>query len=224
MAFYDLCVLAPAQELGKTLEFAKKLGWEGIGLITQPKDFKGLEVKKPGGLDVSLGVEVEVKRASDLRKAVKGLRRKVELIVVKGGNVDVNRAALETPEVDILAGFCLPGSCGLNHIMAKLAAKNNVSIGFEFGDILHSYEKGRTKILSMFLEAAKLVRKFRAPFVLTSGALSPWDLRAPSELQAFGRILGFKDPDIRKALGSGIVEENRKRLSGKWVMPGVEIE
>jgi ribonuclease P/MRP protein subunit RPP1 len=219
MALYDLCVRSE-----EAAGFAKKLGWDGIGLITTLKDFKGPGVKKPGGLDISLGVEIEVKRASDLRKIVKRLRRKAELVVIKGGNLDVNRAALEIPEVDILTGFCLPGSCGLNHIMAKLAAKNNVSIGFEFGDILHSHEKSRTSILSMLLHAAKLVRKFRAPFILTSGALSPWDLRAPSELQAFGRVLGFKDPEIKKALGNGIVEENRKRLSGKWIMPGVEVE
>lgn len=219
MAFYDLCVRSE-----EVVEFAKKLGWEGIGLITSLKDFKGLRVKKSGGLDISLGVEIEVKKAYDLRKAVRRIRRKAELVVVKGGNLDVNREAVEMPEIDILTGFCLPGSCGLNHIMVKLAAKNRVSIGFEFGDILHSHEKGRARILSMLLHAAKLVRKFRAPFILTSGALSPWDMRAPSELQAFGRVLGFKDPEIRKALGSGILEENRKRLSGKWVMPGVEVE
>lgn len=219
MRFYDLCVRS-----GEAAEFAKKLGWDGIGLITPLKDFKGPGVKKSGGLDVSPGVEIEVRRAHDLGKAVRRARRKAELVVVKGGILDVNRAALEIPEVDILTGFQLPGSCGLNHIMAKLAARNNVSIGFEFGDILHSHEKGRTRILSMLLHAARLVRKFRVPFILTSGALSPWDMRAPSELQAFGRVLGFKDPDIRKALGSIIVEENRKRLSGKWVMPGVEVE
>ena len=74
------------------------------------------------------------------------------------------------------------------------------------------------------LETAKLVKKFRAPFVLTSGAMSEWDLRSPSEFYSFGKVLGFDPSGIRTNLSDKIVEENRKRLGDKWIMPGVEVE
>ncbi len=71
---------------------------------------------------------------------------------------------------------------------------------------------------------ANLVRKFRTPFVLTSGALDPWDLRSPSELISFGNVLGFNPKDVKLSLTERIIRENRKRLGKKWVMPGVELE
>ena len=68
------------------------------------------------------------------------------------------------------------------------------------------------------------MRKFRAPFVLTSRANTEWDLRSASEMVAFGRVLGFQDKEIKDSLSGKILKENRKRLGGKWVIPGVERE
>ncbi|MFQ5648206.1 MAG: RNase P subunit p30 family protein, partial [Candidatus Aenigmatarchaeota archaeon] len=145
--------------------------------------------------------------------------------LVRGGDADLNRAAVETPEVDILAHpWRERKDCGLDHVMAKLAAKNRVAVQFDFSELLHSSKRSRVQLLAQLMAAAELVRKYRAPFIISSGARAPFDLRAPSDLVSFGRVLGFRDPDIKRALSGGIVKENRKRLSGKWVMPGVEIE
>jgi len=73
------------------------------------------------------------------------------------------------------------------------------------------------------IEGSQLIRKYRAPFVLTTGAFDASGLRAPSELFALGKVLGFQDKEIKLPLSDFIIKENRKRLSGKWVMPGVEV-
>ena len=107
--------------------------------------------------------------------------------------------------------------------MAKLAKKNNVSIEFSLSDLIQTSKLSRSKILHDLMENAKLVKKYKTPFVLTSGSFDCFGLRSPSELLSFGRVLGFQDPEIKNALSDFIVKENRKRLSGKWVMPGVEV-
>lgn len=228
MAHYDLHV--HAENAAETLEFAKKLGLSGLALVTHWKGEKELEsfakeAKKLKGIDVAVGVEIKAKSPAELRKLAKRLRRRVEIILVAGGESAINRAAVETPEVDILAH---PergrDDSGLDHVMAALARKNSVSVEFNFGELLRSYKKGRTEILSHLMKNAKLARKYKAPFTITSGALSAWGLRSASELNAFGKILGFTEPQIRKALSENLLAENRKRLSGKWIMPGVEIE
>ncbi len=199
---------------------AKRLGFSGIGMVSEGH---AKTIPEQTGIDISRGILLSGS-PGDIRKRAKAMRRKVELIVAKGGNEDVNRAILETPEIDILSEHLVGGRCGINHVLARLAAKNSVYIEFDFSLLLDTYKRHRSGLVSGFLETAKFVKKYRAPFVLTSAAASPWELRSPSELIAFGRFLGFADPQIKKALSGGIVKENRKRLSGKWVMPGVEIE
>src|SRR3990167_1587444 len=108
--------------------------------------------------------------------------------------------------------------------MVRLAKENNVAIDFAFNDVMYSYDKTRVRVLSNLVKNAALVKKYKAPFVLTSGGYSSWDLRSPSELISFGKVLGFDIPQIKQALSDWLVKENRKRLEGKWIQPGVEIK
>ncbi len=232
MACFDLYV--QTDQLKETSQMARKLGWDGLGLVipwTSEADLNSFrksvsELKKPG---MCVGVEIRARNVRKLRDMVRNLRKKVELILVSGGDPEINRAALSMPEVDVLTHpwgeFAeLRADPGFDHVGARLGAKNNVAIQFSFGELLHYNKRSRVQLLADLEKAAVLVRKFRAPFVITSGARGAYDLRGPGDLLSFGRILGFQDPDIKKAMSDKIVQENRKRLGKKWVMPGVEIE
>lgn len=208
MKYWDLCLRTRE---GDALDMAKRLGFAGVGIVQEyQKDMPALP--KIEGLEISAGVELkgkEISKAGNLRKNF--------LLIV--ANAFDPREALETPEIDIL--IC-PEE--MNHVLARLAKKNNIAIGFEFSRLLHASKKTRADILHSFKQVAGMVRKYKAPFVLVSGALSKWDLRSPSDLTAFGKILGFEDQEIKKSLSGEIIRENRKRLGKTWVMPGVEVE
>lgn len=226
--FYDLHVRA---EAGKAAEMARRLGLSGIGLTVQsgihakPQEVQALrEMAKSAKVDMAVGIELQGK-PNQISHMAKNLRMQYELILARGGSEDMNRAALETPEVDILVNPNLEnGMCGINHILAKLGAKNNVAICFDLLEIIQAYKKTRANLLSGLMETARFVKKYKCPFMLSAGALGEWDMRASSELMAFGKFLGFDERQCRKALSGEILRENRKRLSGKWVMPGVEVE
>ncbi len=228
---YDLYV--QTDKLKETAQLARKLGWDGLGLIvpwTREADLESFRKSaKSLKMDVSVGVEIRARNARKLRDMARNLRKKVELILVSGGDPEMNRAALNTPEVDVLTHPWgefegLRSDPGFDHVGAKLGAKNNVAVQFSFGELLHYNKRSRVQLLADMEKAAVLVRKFKAPFVITSGAREPFDLRGPGDLLSFGRILGFQDPDIKNSMSDRIVQENRKRLGKKWVMPGVEIE
>ena len=219
MDFWDLGVQTGETE--ETAKVAKSLGWKGIGLILPWAERGELKAIKVKGFGFSAGVLVKGK---NFRKDIQKVRRETELVIVEGGDPEINRQAVETREADILAcPWRGRQDSGLDYVMAKLAAKNRVAVQFEFRELLYSSKRTRVQLLSQLMEAAKLVKKYRAPFVITSGARIPFDLRAPSDLVSFGRVLGFRDPEIKKAMSDSIVKENRKRLAGKWVMPGVEV-
>lgn len=222
MKFYDLHVKAEGS-LEEIVKTAKLLGWDGISLVTKWKNEKALENFKleiePFKKYIDIAVGVEIKSTYAVKKIVRKIRKEVELILVQGGNIEINRAILQIPEVDILTN-----QNTLDYVLANLAAKNNVAIEFAFRDLLYSYEQSMVAILAKFLKNAKLVRKYHTPFIITSNPRSNWDLRSPSELISFGKILGFNPKVIKQAISDKIVKENRKRLNKKWIMPGVEIE
>ncbi len=195
---------------------AGKLGWIGICI------FGGKPAKAgKSGAEIARGILIDEKNPEIMKRQVRKARKDFVMIAVEGKDDVVNRAALETPEVDNL----LPGrETKIDVVMAKLAKKNSVRIAFEFGALLHSTLEERGRIFSQMLKNAQSVKRFGAPFAIVSGALSEYGLRAPSELTAFGRILGFDESGIKRAMSGYALEENRKRLSGKWISPGVEVE
>lgn len=227
MGYSDMCVRT--SEVEKALELGGRLGLDAIGLIVPVDKLAEFEKfrrkrdwrEKPR---LALGVEFKSEKPGQLKKLVNSVRRSAEIVAVCGGSAELNRTIVEIPEVDILLGHDINGQCGINHVLAKLAKKNGVAIGFDFNQLMTSYRLGRIQEFSAMVEAARAVRRFKTPFILTSGAMDPWDMRSPSELIAMGRLLGFTEGESRKGLSDRIVRENMKRLSGKWVMPGVEVE
>jgi ribonuclease P/MRP protein subunit RPP1 len=229
---YEMCALTPAAELNTTIENAKKLGWKGICILVDRKEMNSiketLSKSKTKGIDISIGLLLEPKSKNELRRQVASNRKNYGIIAVKSNNPDISRAAAETRGVDILLGWESTGQTShervMDYVTVKLAAEKGVAISFNLQPLLAAYDRARAGIMAKYIETARFVRKYKAPFLLTSAAISAWDLRAPSELTAFGKVLGFNGKDTKQALSDKIIVENKKRLGGKWVMPGVEVE
>ncbi len=86
---------------------------------------------------------------------------------------------------------------GLNHVLAREAAKNNVKVAFNFNRLL------RTKnavLLGRMMQNAKLCEKYKARIVVASFASKPSEMRAPRELKAFARVLGIHPSNAKNAL------------------------
>jgi len=215
-------------EANESAKQAKQLGWSGIVVIQKYSPSLKPQSKKIAGVNVITGVEI-TGNPDQMRKILHNIRRRFDLIVVRGGDLALNRFAVESPLVDMLIqpwGDPITGlrnDPGINYIMAKLARKNNVFIDFAFSDLLKSHKKTRIKLFSSMIKVAKIVKKYKTPFTLSSGALSQWDLRSHSDIKAFGHLLGFDDTQIKKATSDVIIKENMKRKSSDWIQPGVEI-
>lgn len=203
--------------------FAEKLGWKGICYVIPWEDFekeKASVKKAKKDIDIALGVLIEAKTMNQIKKLVDEFRERAELIFVRGGDVELNRYILDMSRVDVITDVASTGN--LDFVMCKLAADHSIAIEFSFIDLLQSYSKTRSRLLAQFIKNAKLVKKYKTPFMITSGALSKWDMRSPHDLMVFGKTLGFQDPEMKAAMSSELLDENRKRLSGKKVMQGVE--
>ncbi len=213
------------------IDSAKRLGWSGIAfccfadsaeIIEQQRIVNGLKTKD---FDVVMGAEIKANSVEELHSAIDRTRRKVEILIVSGGNLDINRAALETNQVDMLSHPENQRSdSGIDLVMAKLAAGNGVSVELNFREVLDSYRKSRVHVLSHMRHNLKLAKKFGFPLAITSGAYSKWELRAPRELAAFGINLGMRVEETFQSLASSRVDANRQKLDQDWVVPGVKVD
>ncbi len=232
MRTYDLHIhTSPSGEssAGDIIDFAKRLGWSGVALACFPDSYeivnshaKIVENLRTTDFDVVKAIEIKANTIDALHRALDAFRRKAEIVIVRGGNQEINRAAVETNQVDIISHpESQRNDSGIDQVMAKSAADNNVCVELNFRQILNSYRKTRVHIIAHMRQNIKLAKKYGFPVAITSGAYSKWELRAPRELAAFGVSIGMELEEAFKSLEANRIEVNRAKLSREWVMPGV---
>ncbi|MBD3319082.1 hypothetical protein GF342_04195 [Candidatus Woesearchaeota archaeon] len=92
---------------------------------------------------------------------------------------------------------------GLNHIIARLAAKNNVAFGLSFGQVLRATSK-RPAILGRLSQNIQLCRKFGVSMIIGSFASTPDEMRSPGDIASLFTVLGMHAAEIRQAQTSSL--------------------
>lgn len=218
--YYDLNVhSAPECEdpPERLVSVAKRYGYIAIAITNHSNLWSEIT-----GEGIISGVEIVADEISGLKKKIKNYRHRVDVLLVHGGNPKINRAAVENPDVDVLAH----PSHYLNHILAKSAAENEVAIEFNLDALIYTRGVSRVRALSAFQRNLKLARKFGVSMVLTSGARSQYDLRAPREMISLAGLFGMSEDEAVGALSKtpwSMVIRNKKKKQPGYVMEGVEI-
>lgn len=227
LKFYDMNVHPlpeGAASVSRLAKMADDYGYSGICASIHseftrcPKEPCGIE-----SFEVYHGIEVVAKNANDLRRLVDKNRNRADILLVHGGDEAINRAACEDSRVDILT-HPHEGSktSGINHIIAKLAADKKVAIEFDLHPIIFNRGGSRVRTLSYYRTNLGLVKKYDAPYVITSGAMSIYDVRDIRSVMALCAIFGMTQDDVIKGL-SYYPAQIIKRNSPGYVMEGVEI-
>ncbi len=236
MNFFDLHVHSAFSGGESSLEqlatAAKNLGYRGFCFSVYYKNadqIKQLQeeiekVKQKIGMEIFLGFEARTGRELEI---LREKRRRFDVLLVHGGDLKMNRLAVETPEVDVLthpeSGRYDPG---MNHVLMKMAAKNNVALEINLHEVLSASKKTRAKILQNISKNVMLAKKFKAPIVVCSSALSHWEMKDPQVLVSFATLFGL---NLKEAKGSltkvpeKILNRAGERKSEKWIMPGVKV-
>jgi len=236
MDFYDLHLHSEFSEGESSVEDfarrAKTLGFRGICFAVYHKDRKQVdrlkkratEVSKKTGIDIFIGLEATT--LEELKKLI-NIRKNYDLLLVGGTNLELNRKVVQTKEVDILAHpeYNRKDS-GLNHVMAKLAAKNQVAIEINFREILLSSKNTRSHIMHHIQKNVKLCKKYKTPIIISSGAVSHWQMKDPKILISMGCLLGLELNQSKKALSKtpeNMIRMIKERRDKRWIRPGVKV-
>ncbi len=236
MKYFDLHIHSAFSGGNSSLEqiasTAKELGYAGICFAeyfeneNQIKKLKSdiAKVSEKIGIDINLGFEA--RDPKELLKLVEK-RRMFDVLLVQGGDLKMNRLACETPEVDILTH---PENnrtdSGLNQVLLKEAAKNNVAIEMNFREILIASGKTRNLIMKNISQNLKLAKKLKVPVISCSGAISHFELRSPLSISSMASQLGLELKDAEISISKtpeNIIKQIRERKKDSWIMPGIKV-
>ena len=224
----------------ETIELAEHLGWTGICIVKyldKISDFKeffesisGLESE----IRILIGAEIDTKNPGDIQKKARNALKYADIILIHGGNDQINRAASECHEVDVLChpemdakkDFIHQKNSGIDQIITKLMAERYIALELNFSEILDSHGVVRSQILGRMRQNVMLARKYNTPMIITSGARDKWDLRSPRELMAIGRMLGMTESEARSAVEEiplKIIQKSEDRKNPNVIMKGLEV-
>jgi len=236
MKFYDLHLHSAFSEGISSIEqlasTAKHLGYSAICFAEYFKNLDQIKklskeiekVRQKVGMEISLGFEA--RNVKELAKLA-NIRRKFDVLLVRGGDLKLNRLACETPEVDILTHPEYERfDSGLNHVLVKEAARNNVAIEVNFREILITSKNSRSRVLHNIAQNLGLAQKYHAPIILCSGAISHFELRSPECLISMVNQLGLELNDAKEAITKvpeKILSQAKGRKGENFVMPGVKV-
>lgn len=236
MQAYDLHVHSAFSGGSSSLEelasTAKQLGYTGICFVAYPMSEReeGIlkaeieRVKKIFKIEILLGFEARNRKELE---NLKRRRKEFDILLVRGGSLKMNRLAVETRGVQILTHPEYERfDPGLNHVLAKLAAKNNVAIEINFREVIVTSKRTRENVLRNISKDVMMAKKFHAPIIICSGALSHWMMRDPYVLSSFATQVGLELKEAKDAITKvpkKIIEEAKERRSKGWVMEGVKI-
>ena len=148
-------------------------------------------------ISISMGINIQDANSNEIRKILNKYRKNSIYISALGGDLKVNRSVCENHRMDVLSRpYYKRRDSGMNHVLAKEAARNNVAIELCFEDILSNYLKFRANVISSFKEILKFHRKYKFPLILTTGSQSIYDIRTTRDLVSVFKSIGFTDEEI----------------------------
>jgi ribonuclease P/MRP protein subunit RPP1 len=207
----------------------ERLGYAGVAVTRYLEDYNSEfsrefdDLKSSTSLILKKCLEISCKNPEDLRKKVQKSRKKADIVMVRGGDLKVNRAACEDRRVDILSQpYRSRRDTGINHVLARKASENNVAIELNLKNFLKTNLRYRYRIISQFRHIVELQRKFKFPLIITSNANSKYDIRTPQDIFALAKCFGMTFEETYDALSTtpqNIFETNNIRAS--FVVDGV---
>ena len=248
MKFYDLNLRGQNYENDLALiKEANKFGWDYLNLNYYPDNFnqaiqylddlneelsnidfnKTYRNKKTNfeHAELSMGINILNANSNEIRKIINKYRDKSNYISCLGGDLKINRSVCENRKIDVLSRpYYKRRDSGMNHVLAKEAARNNVAIELCFKDILNNHLKYRANVISSFKEILMFHRKFKFPLILTTDSKSIYDVRSTRDIAAFFKSIGFGDREIYNGFyyyPKQIMDFNSER--GNVIVQGVKI-
>ncbi len=165
------------------------------------KIFSKTEISKEDNCDGYL-IESDEKEA---RRIIESLKTTKKIIAIIGGEDNFNRRIAETLKVDYLVSpegkekidSLKQRDSGINHVVAKILAKKNVSIVINMKKLSESKREKRAKEIARIIQNIKICRKAKCQIKMASFGYKKRELVDEIARKSFGTTLGMSSVETR---------------------------
>lgn len=236
MKFYDLGIkssLSGGQnEPEVMLDLVIELGYSGIAFAdfgnVPSKLIKQIKREYQDKCIIFSRATIIPKSPDDMKRKLKELQNIVDIIAVRSAseekNIYVN--AILDKRVDIISlSELLEFQC-LDYSHFKMAKENGTLIEISTRDLILKDRFQRSKLMRLMYKNCEQIVRANAPFIITSGAESKWELRAPRELIALAGLVKIPEKQATNALSSYpeiLIRKIQMRRDPNYIMAGVRV-
>ncbi|MDZ7702712.1 MAG: RNase P subunit p30 family protein [Halobacteriales archaeon] len=142
------------------------------------------------GVDIVRGCTLEPADPAGASGALGHHRPETTVLALRGGTAELNGYAVRQSRLDVLASPLADGG-DLDDALVKAAAEHGVRLAVDLGPLLRARGRDRTAAIAGLRKHRELLEDADAPYVVTAGATSHLELRAPRELAAVASVAGF---------------------------------
>lgn len=225
--FYDLNV-APEIEVIEQLE---EFGFNGACIFYDSNEYD-MSIKESFDklnedthMTLYHGVCIDETNPKLLRNTVQRFYKKVDLIMANGGDSKINRAICEIPQIDIINHPYLNNrNSGINHVLAKLLVKNNISVNINLMDILKNRGYYKARILNQINQLLLLENKYNFRVVISSGSECFYDVRSPKSMILLNQTMNMDLKHAKNTISKNPLEIIKNITKHKnSIIDGVQI-
>jgi len=213
------------------LEMAIKLGFSGIAFAdfdkVSPKSIKNLRKKYRGKCKIFIKATIIPENTSLMKERIKKLRNIVDFIAIrtktKEKNIYLN--AIIDKRVDMITLSDLNEFAALGFAHFRMARENSTYIEVSIRNLLDDSIQ-KSKAMRIMNKACYQLIRAKTPFIISSGARSKWELRAPSELIALSGLIGIPEQLAQRALSEypgKLITRLEMIRDPSYVMAGVRV-
>ena len=180
------------------------------------------------GLDYVSRIDIIGTTVSEIKFYLKKYRKKVELIVAHPRNIQTARFCARDRRIDAIHFNYEYEFYDITQL--KLMYHNEKFIELSIRPLLKSfYGKDFKKTLMAYVSIAKLIRITNVSLIMTSGATRKKEMKDPRSILSLWRLLTNKNfinympyrIYVERIINR--IEQNREKLSGRYILPGVHL-
>ena len=193
------------------MEFARIASRLGTKKLYFLYDFEEFVNKKAQHTDlIQKNHDIEIKTGFIVTQ--KNLNRAAQhsrLLAAKSSDSD--RMLIESKKIKIIYGLeethkkdrLHQRASGLNHVLCEIARKNNVIIGFSYGQLFGKSLPESSIAMGRMMQNIALCRKYKVKTITASFSQNPYELRARHDISRLFAMLGMDDKNIRESSSQG---------------------
>ncbi len=177
--------------VNRAISELKDLGYTGLVVCGLTKE----NIPEQSDFTIFSGRYIRVPGIREIQKEIQVASREDSLCIVKAGEGGINRSILTSSGVHVLSDLHNAPKNAFDRVCAQYAADHGVAVDIRISPLRELRGTPRERVIREYEEILLLQKRYGFPLIISSGAISPADMRSPRATEALLTSIGM-DKDL----------------------------